>query len=62
MPSNVTKHMLTKRKQLRLKLKDTGIGSFKSKFPVDNKLFLNNAILNPIWTCEIQLWSTAVPN
>jgi hypothetical protein len=50
----------TKRKQLGITLaKMYWLLGRKSKLSTSNKLLIYNAILKPIWTCGIQLWSTA---
>ena len=54
------KHILTKRKQLGLKLSNMYwlIGR-KSRLSLDNKILLYKSILKPVWTYGIELWGTA---
>jgi hypothetical protein len=54
------KHIFTKRKQLGITLtKLHWLLGRKSKLSTSNKLLIYEAILKPIWTYGIQLWSTA---
>ena len=54
------KHILTKRKQLDLKLRKLyWVIGWKSQLSLDNKLLVYKAILKPIWTYGIQLWGSA---
>ncbi|KAF7286364.1 hypothetical protein GWI33_005660 [Rhynchophorus ferrugineus] len=54
------KHILYKRKQLRLKLYQMyWLIVRKSKLSLDNKVLLYESILKPIWSYGIHLWGTA---
>ena len=54
------KHILTKRKQLGLKLSNMyWLIGCKSRLSLDNKILLYKSILKPVWTYGIQLWGTA---
>lgn len=53
------KHIITKRKQLGLKLSQMyWIIGRRSQLSLDNKILLYKAILKPVWTYGIQLWGT----
>jgi hypothetical protein len=50
-------HLLTKRKQLELKLKELyWLLGKKSFLTIDNKLLIYKTVLKQIWTYGIQLW------
>lgn len=54
------KHIMTKRKQLGLRLTSMyWLMGRNSKLLLDNKLLLYNAILKPIWTYGAELWGSA---
>jgi hypothetical protein len=52
--------LITKRKQLDLKLRNLyWIIDRKSQLSLENKLLVYKVILKPVWTYGIQLWGTA---
>lgn len=53
-------HILNKRKQLGLKLKQMyWMMGRKSQLTMENKLLIYKTILKPVWTYGVQLWGTA---
>jgi hypothetical protein len=54
-----TKHIKTKRKQLKLKAKQMQWLLGSSTLSVESELLLYKAVLKPIWIYEIQLWEIA---